>query len=127
MISSLPCRNFAPRYPRAEYEKHRSSSIDRFIAEELTNEEFERRVASRKNDLSKQSGLFQNTPMRPKLLDQMALHEVRKDIVKEVSILPYEIFRQRKLPRILEEHHLDPAELGIELPKPPVSESKNPS
>ena len=110
-----------------EYEKHRSSAIDRFVAEELTTEEFERRVATRKDDLSKQSGLFQNSPMRSQFLDQAARGEVRQDIAKEISILPFEAFHQRELPRILEENHFDPAELGIKLSKPPVSEPQNPS
>lgn len=110
-----------------EYEKHRARAIDRFIAEELTTEEFERRVVSQKDDISKQSGgLWENQPMRPQLLDQIARHEVRADIAKEVSILKFEDFRQRELPKILMERGLEiPAELGIELPKESVPKPEN--
>lgn len=107
----------------AEYDKHRASVIDRYIADELTLEQFDIRVASCKEGMSKQSDLWK--PRKPKLLDQMARGQARADIAKEISILPYEEFRERNLAQILKEHHMDAVELGIELPEESVPEPEN--
>lgn len=102
-----------------EYDEHCRQTIDRFIAEEFPAGEFERRVEVRKNELSKQGGLWDGN-MRPELMDNMARHAVRAEIAKSVSIVPYQDFYHRRLPALLAELRLDPHELGIELASKPA-------
>ena len=84
---------------------------------EITSGEFDRRVAARKKELSSQTTLnLHSIWNRGDVLKSQALHEIRAQIEKEMSFLPFEDFRKRELPRILSELQLDPAELGIELP-----------
>jgi hypothetical protein len=102
-----------------EYDEHCRETIDRSITEEFAAGEFERRVAHRKNELSKQGGLWDGQ-MRPELMDAMARQAVRSEIAKSVSIVPYEDFYRRRLPALLAELRLDPVELGIELASKPA-------
>jgi hypothetical protein len=102
------------------YDEYRRGVVDRFIAEQLTAEEFDRRVAAHRQSSAQQTELW-SAKLRPKLADDLARQAVRSEIGKQVNTLPFEEFRRRELPRILSELRLDPAELGIELPaRPPV-------
>lgn len=100
-----------------KYEEHQEAAVDRFIAEQITTEEFERRVAVRKAELSKQKNLWDGREfMRSELAEKIARSAVRDKIAREeVPIISFEDFQKRELPRILDELKLDPAELGIEL------------
>ncbi|MBX9660386.1 MAG: replication initiator protein A [Nitrospiraceae bacterium] len=100
---------------KSEYDEHCRQVIDRFIAGELPAGEFERRVVARKNELSKQGGLWE-TNTRPEFMDTMARHAVRAEIAKSISVIAYDDFYPRRLPALLAELELDAAALGIELP-----------
>lgn len=96
-----------------QYEAYQQETIDRFIAEELTAEEFEYRVQAFKKTTSQQEQLWLGKPS-PTLAEHLARNAIRAEISKQVRILSFEDFRKRELPRILSERQLDPAELGIE-------------
>ena len=100
---------------KLEYDEHCRHAIDQFISGELPAGEFERRVAVRKNELSKQGGLW-DTNTRPEFMDTMARHAVRAEIAKSISVIAYDDFYPRRLPALLAELHLDAAALGIDLP-----------
>jgi len=95
----------------AAYEEHRLAMVDEYIARELTVEEFERRVSDRKKEQLHQSGLWEQP--RPEMVDNMARHEVRAEIAKQVNLVSFEEIRRRELPRILAECQLDPDQLGL--------------
>lgn len=98
-----------------EFEEHCRQVIDRYIADQVPAEEFERRVAAQKEEDAKQPGLWA-VGRSPDFADNMARHAVRKEIAQDVPPPSYEEFRRRELPRILADLHLDPVELGIEQP-----------
>lgn len=101
------------------YEEHRRSVVDRCIEEQLTPAEFERRVVAHKKEHSVQAELWSRS-MSPEAVDHMARNAVRAQIAEVVTVLPFDEFRQRELPKILAELQLDPAELGIDLPSTPA-------
>jgi len=94
------------------YDEYCWNTVDAFIREQLGVEEFERRVAGRKNTLAVQGRLWDQTS--PELADSLARQDVRKEIAAGVSLLSFESFRTRELPRLLIEMQLDPVEFGIE-------------
>ena len=101
-----------------KYDEYRQTTVDRFVAEEMPPAEFESRVEAVKRRDAQQSELWGGT-IRPELQDSIARHTVKTEIGKELNILSLEDFRKRELPVILAELNLDPAELGIEFPPAP--------
>jgi len=93
------------------YEDYRRSVIDRFINDELTSEEFDKRVSNQLAEISKQPGLWTN---RQEHLKSIARHQVRLQIASNLPMLSEEEFCSRELPRMLNELHLDPTEFGID-------------
>jgi hypothetical protein len=99
------------------YNDHREAVVDRFISEEITEQEFDRRVVVYLQEISKQSDLdLSSVWNHPAALEATAKRAVRSQIAEQVPMLPFEDFKKRELPRILAELQLDPAELGIQLP-----------
>src|SRR5258708_17093990 len=64
---------------KTEYEEYCRLTIDRFISDQLTQSDFERRVGSHKAELSKQGGLWEGD-VPPAMIEQMARHAVRAEI-----------------------------------------------
>jgi hypothetical protein len=82
------------------FEQYRETVIDRFIAEELTTIEFDRRVAVRLRTSPPQEGLWN----RPDVLEQSARRAERKRIEEEMGthrFMPYQDFCRREVPSIL--------------------------
>lgn len=104
------------------YEEHRRSVVERCIEEQLTPVEFDRRVAAHKNEQAVQTELWSRS-MSPEAAEHMARNAVRAQIAEVVTVLPFDEFRKRELPKILAELQLDAAELGIELPAQAVGET----
>jgi hypothetical protein len=98
------------------YEEHRHGAVDRYIKEQFPPEEFERRVAAYMGEHSAQTELW-NRPRSSEAIDHTARQAVRADIAKTVTVLPFDEFRKTELPKILAELEIDPADLGIDLPK----------
>jgi hypothetical protein len=96
----------------SEYEEYRWNQVDRFIKDVITEPEFERRVLLYKQDTSRQAGLWAEN--RPDLIDQLARRAVRSDIAKEVSVLSFEDYRLRELPRIIRELEISPEDVGLD-------------
>lgn len=96
----------------AAYAEHHRNAIDNFIIAQLGSEEFERQVDARKTKLSAQGGLWEN--MSPTLADNMARSAVRSEIANTLSMVSFEDFRQREIPKLLADFELSPADFGLE-------------
>ena len=92
---------------KAEYESFTRQAIDGYIAEELPTGEFDRRVAAHMAEPANQSDFWKE---RPDVAEQFARHAVRAEISKGISLLAYEDFSPRELPRIAAKLQLDPAQ-----------------
>ena len=90
------------------YADHRKRVINRFIADELGQGEFDRRVEIRKKELARQGSLFEK--LAPEQLARFATTDVREEIAPVVS---YEEFRKRELPNVLARLELNAADLGL--------------
>jgi hypothetical protein len=96
------------------YADRRRNAIDNFVIAELGADEFEHRVEARKNELSAQGGLWEQ--MSPNLADNMARSDVRTEIAKTLSIISFEDFQQREIPKLLVDFELCLADFGLEVP-----------
>ena len=98
------------------FDRYRQAVIDRFIADELTTDEFERRVAARVKMSPPQEGIWN----RPDVLEQTARRSERKRVEEEMGthrFMSHQEFRRQELPGILTALQLEMAdfpELGIE-------------
>jgi hypothetical protein len=92
------------------YKEYRARALEDNI--DIRKEEFERRVAVRKEQLGDEGAFWEKTS--PELTDAIAQSHVRSEMAKELSLLSFEEFRTRELPQIGERFQLDPSEFGGE-------------
>jgi len=93
-----------------EYNEYRRKVLDRFISDEIPIEEFKLRINSRKAALAEQT-ILGDKRISSELAERIARSAIREEIAKEITMLSFEDFRNRELPRILADLNL-PAELG---------------
>lgn len=94
------------------YDDHCEAMIDRFIAEELGQEEFQKQVEQRKNELLQQGGLWDGN--RPEIIARFAAADVRKNLVAG-AVVSYEDFYRRQLLAVLEKLNLQASDVGLRL------------
>jgi hypothetical protein len=100
---------------RRRYAKHCSAMVDSFIAEELGQEEFQKRVEQRSHELLKEGGLWEGLN-KPDLLIGVATGDVRRTLSAGV-VETYKDFYGREVPTVLERLHLRAADVGLMLVK----------
>lgn len=94
------------------YEEYRRNTINRFIADTISSDELARRIEA-SIQAAKNQPTFWDKSLHPETTRQMAEHQVRLEISKQVSLLSFEDFCRTEAPRILRDYGIDPAELGI--------------
>jgi hypothetical protein len=97
------------------YEQYQEEALDRFIAEELPKEEYDRLYAAYKQQMLKQGSMFVNMQSAA-TFELMVRADVRAQIRKWVNVISFEEFCRREARRILADYQIDPAELGITVP-----------
>jgi uncharacterized membrane protein len=98
------------------YDDYKSDTIDRYIADRVSADDFARRVELASKAAAKQQSFWERA-VRPETRHHMAEHQVRAEIVKDVPLLSFEEFHRREASRILTSYGIDPAELGITSPE----------
>jgi len=98
---------------KAAYDDYCEAMLDLFIAEELGQEEFQKRVDQRKSELLQEGGSFEGMN-KPEIVATFAAADVRKSLVGGV-VISYDEFSRRQLPAVLERLHLDAADVNVTL------------